>query len=393
MKSAQRQPSYLKHTGPDGKARARCRINGRDYYLGDYDSLESYSSYEKLIAKWKAGALQTAPKAVRQSPTVNDAAAIFLGYAATRWKDKGEFGHYKTAVKALVALWGTLDVDELTPKKLRDCVKWWASKGLVRRACNRHLRRLKFVFRWLESEEHIPGGIYHRLLTATGLSRGEEGVIEHGEVLPVPEEHLAATLPHLGRVVRAMVELQLVTGMRPGELVQLRPVDIVCGGKVELRPGKGHWLELGGVWMYRPVRHKTLNRGQLRLILIGPKGQAILAPFLVDRPVDMPCFSPKEAAVDWLVDNGRKVRWGKSRTPTDAYKPQSYGHAVAKACKRAGVPHWHPHAIRHNAASRLDAEFGTEMARILLGHSSTTTTDGYILRDLKKAVAAASEAG
>jgi integrase len=34
------------------------------------------------------------------------------------------------------------------------------------------------------------------------------------------------TLPYLSPTIRAMIELQLVTGMRPGELCQLRPMDV-----------------------------------------------------------------------------------------------------------------------------------------------------------------------
>ena len=35
------------------------------------------------------------------------------------------------------------------------------------------------------------------------------------------------------------------------------------------------------------------------------------------------------------------------RTLGDHYIVNAYGHAIADACKKAGVPHWHPHQLRH----------------------------------------------
>ena len=46
-----RKPSYLLHK-PTGQARV-C-IDGKDHYLGDYDSPESRERYDALIAEWYA---------------------------------------------------------------------------------------------------------------------------------------------------------------------------------------------------------------------------------------------------------------------------------------------------------------------------------------------------
>lgn len=53
----------------------------------------------------------------------------------------------------------------------------------------------------------------------------------------------------------------------------------------------------------------------------------------------------------------------------------SYGHAIAKACQRAGVPRWYPHQLRHNAATWLRKEFGLEVARVVLGHRTAAVTE------------------
>jgi site-specific recombinase XerD len=47
--------------------------------------------------------------------------------------------------------------------------------------------------------------------------------------------------------------------------------------------------------------------------------------------------------------------------------------------------HWFPYQLRHNAATYLREQYGLEMARIILGHSSAVTTEIYAEVDYKKA--------
>ncbi|NOG55160.1 MAG: site-specific integrase [Planctomycetes bacterium] len=42
---------------------------------------------------------------------------------------------------------------------------------------------------------------------------------------------------------------------------------------------------------------------------------------------------------------------------------------------------WHPHQLRHLAATRLAKEFGGETSRIVLGHTSGAITESYIDRN------------
>lgn len=46
---------------------------------------------------------------------------------------------------------------------------------------------------------------------------------------------------------------------------------------------------------------------------------------------------------------------------------------------------WHPHQLRHAAATRLRREFGIEAARVILGHSSPAMTDLYAEIDASRA--------
>ena len=76
--------------------------------------------------------------------------------------------------------------------------------------------------------------------------------------------------------------VQLVTGMRPGEVVLMRACDIDMSGKT---------------WEYRPESHKTEHHGIERVIFLGPRAQTIARPFL-KRDLQAHLFSPKDALAD-----------------------------------------------------------------------------------------------
>jgi integrase len=161
----------------------------------------------------------------------------------------------------------------------------------------------------------------------------------------------------------------------------------------------------GSVWEYIPNRHKTAHHGKQRRIFIGPRAQQILRPWR--RPnLSEYLFQPREAEAERLAERKRnrvtpptpsqRARTRKAdpkKTPGVRYGSRTYGHVITKACKLAGVPHWHPHQLRHNAATRLRAEFGIDTARAILGHSSPATTETYAEIDRTKAAEAMSRVG
>jgi integrase len=46
---------------------------------------------------------------------------------------------------------------------------------------------------------------------------------------------------------------------------------------------------------------------------------------------------------------------------------------------------WHPHQLRHNAATELRKEFGLEAAQVVLGHRSLRVTEIYGEKNLEAA--------
>jgi integrase len=246
-------------------------------------------------------------------------------------------------------------------------------------------------------------------------------------------------------MVAAMIQLQLLAGMRPGEVVILRAIDLDMTGKV---------------WLYRPGSdqgqegtHKTAYRGHQRIVPIGPRGQEIIRRFL-QPDLYAYLFSPRQAVEELRVNQrqarktpvqpsqvNRRKRKPK-RFPGNRYTVGSYAVAIGRGClkatqqgvfqllndlrsagrhlslpdvltwetfkrpsqlteerietlvktnglekeiQRLTVPHWHPHQLRHTKATEIRREYGIDSARAVLGHRSPVVTEVYAELDTGKA--------
>jgi integrase len=83
----------------------------------------------------------------------------------------------------------------------------------------------------------------------------------------------------------------------------------------------------------------------------------------------------------YSTKHGRQAGKYKSRpkkSPLRPYAASTMWVAIDAACEKLGIPHWHPHQLRHLAATRLAAKYGVEVTQILLGHADAKTTLKYI---------------
>lgn len=410
-------PSYCLHRA---SGRAYCRIGRQPVYLGKHGSPESHAEYERVLAEWRAGHAPTGP-----CRTVEELVNRFRVYADRHYRHadgtpKSELENYRKALRPVLRLYGHTSVRDFGPRALKAIQRalmdgsWMGeaerkaarkpgwSRGWINRTCN----RIKTFVAWCESEELLPAGTAGAFRTVHPLPPDSPGVRDMPDVPPVPERDLALTIAELIPVPRAIVETLLLTGARPGELLQLRPCDINRTGRVEV--ARNYFVTLGsGLWAYQPAKHKTAYRGHRRVILFGPKAQAILAPYLLGRDAGAFLFSPAES-VERSRDARRKrpIRGRKpapKRKPGVRYDTTALGHAIAKAVARAdrkdreaggpGVTPWHTYQLRHNAATRLVEQFGWEVARAVLGHRTLQMTATYAIENLHKVAEAMNKTG
>jgi integrase len=359
------------------------RINGRDHYLGRYNSPESHAEYRRLVGEYFATGMTPQP-AVTQDEAgalINDLMIGYIrhvdAYYVKNGKPTSEVRLIRDALRVLRHLYGHTPARDFGPLALKTVRKAYIDAGLCLNEVNRRTRLVVRFFRWATENELVPPSVHHGLKTVAGLRKGRTDIRETEPVKAVPEDHVDAVLPHLGRRVAAMIQLQRLTGMRPGEVTIMRTCDLERSG---------------AVWIFTPENHKNEHRGKRRQIALGPKAQAILKPWLKADPYSY-LFSPREEMAEIWVERRRKrktpvqpsqrARANKKpkRTPGIRWTKDSYGLAIRRACVKAGIPHWHPNQLRHLAATRINRECGLDEARVVLGHTKADTTTIYIERD------------
>ncbi len=387
---SQRLPKFRIHKFTQ---QAYVELSGRRFYLGLHHTPEARQRYNALVADWLANGrqLRVAPQAV----TVKELIARYWLFAEKYYRDPDgtvsrELDNIRDAMRPVRELYGETLAKDFGPRALR-AVREKMIGTLCRRNINCRIGRIKRVFRWAASEELISGEAYHALLSVDGLRRGRSEARESEPVRPVADEDIQAIRPFVSCQIWAMIELQRLTGARSGEIVILRPVDVDMSGKI---------------WVYTPARHKTAHHGYERRIYLGPRAQEVLRPFL-QRRVDAHCFSPAEVDAERRAalhakrmtpagqgnEPGTNRKANPERKPGEVYTVSAYRTAIARACRRAGIAEWHPHQLRHAAATSLRRDFGLETARVILGHRSAAVTTMYAEADQQKAVEAMSRVG
>jgi integrase len=384
-------PSY-RHHRPSGQAVVT--LNGKDHYLGPHDSAASRTEYDRLIGEWLANG-RTLPEEDEQADLrICELVIAYLEFAKTYYAVDGEPGKefvcMRHASKPLVELYSKTPAREFGPLALKAVRQRWIDRDICRTHINQRVNRIRRIFKWGVENELIPATTLHGLQAVAPLKRGRTPARESEPVKPVPDEHVDAILSAVSPQVAAMIELQRLTGMRPGEVVLIRPCDVERNGKI---------------WVFKPPTHKTAHHGHNRQIFIGPKAQEILAPWML-RDASAYCFSPLEA--EEHRNRKRKAARKTPMTPSqckrcpkakpkrakrERYDVDSYRRAIYYGIKKSGCPKWHPHQLRHNCATRMRREFGLDVAQIILGHRSASITEVYAEVDKAKAVEVVEKVG
>lgn len=394
-------PKLCRHKPSD---RAYSKWRGKRYYFGKWGSPEAQQAYEEFITDLK----RLHDDSGKWTTSVARLAVEFLKHSETFYRRADgslttEHGLFQQVLRILVRRFGNEPASAFGPKKLK-VIQDELAERYVRTVANRHLGRIKLVFGWGVANELVPAEVADALKYVQGLKAGRSRARESDPVEPVPVEVINQTLPHLPPILREAVKLQLKTGARPGEIINLRMCEIDRSGEI---------------WMYRPSEHKNAFRGKKRVIPIGPVGQAILSRASVGKDDSEFVFAPE-------------TRDGKQQDAGKPYTMAAYRRAITRACEQAfempaeltnrainravkGLDEpqrskqkaklqeqaaawrdrhtWTPNQLRHTAATEIAKQKGLDAARTVLGHSEKSTTEIYAERDWSIAAAIAAEMG
>ena len=398
-----------------GSGHARVRINGTEHWLGRFGSPEAQAAYDRLLAEYLANGRQVAPrpKAERQETpppipqpeavpanpppdiapvsaemTVAEVCVLFMEHAKTYYKlsDGRLSSSYDGMLQAVNALrpFGKLPAAAFGPRSLRQIMERLvdgptkSGKPRPRRSVNRILKRIRGLFKWAASMEIVPPSSWHGLLTVEPLRKGRTTAPELPPVRAVPDEIMEATLPHLPPLVADLVKFIRYAGCRPGEACGIRPCDIE---------------QTGPVWTWTLASHKTAWRDHERVVMLGPKAQAVIQPYL-DRIAKTPetyCFSPRDSEEQrneqrrqerqsqmTPSQKARKKSASPKRPPRDRYEDAALNRCIRRACEKAGIPRWTPLQLRHAAGTEARSMGGgLDAAQVRLGHKNASITQVY----------------
>jgi len=428
MSSTYHVPSYRLHKG---SGQAVVTLGGREVYLGRHGTPASRRAYKRLLAEFMTAGGRP-PPAPRTGPARDLAVTEIVlpywrwakGYYVKDGRPTHQLGNVRAALRFLRDLYGDQPAVAFGPlalKAVRQAMLETRTPrtpdGLSRGTINRYVNLVRHCFKWAAGEGLVPADVWHGLQVVDGLRRGRTEARETQPVRPVAEAWVRKTLPYLPRSVAAMVEVQLLTGMRSGEVVIMRGRDLEMA-----RP----------VWQYRPASHKTAHYGHERVIDLGPRAQAVVGPWLkADLGAYLFVPSETEAARNAARREARRTpstpsararrrraegrRRRRRRPPGERYTSDSYRRAITRGIRQANariaadlsrqgitdaeqvapalVPHWHPHQLRHTFGTVVRREYGLEVARVMLGHRSVGVAEVYCERDLAVSARVAAEVG
>jgi integrase len=406
-------PKYARHSS----GQARVRIDGRVFYLGPYGSRESRESYARIVAQYLEENLASGVGCPLLS--VGKLVLAYLEHCRKHYRKRGEetteVNCIRLALRPLCRLYANEMARDFTPRKLKAVRQTMIDAGYVRTSINRHVGRIRRMFKWAVGEELVPAVVLVGLQSVKDLQHGRSDAVEAEPVRPVPQDRIDLIRRHVTRPIWGMIQLQLTTGMRPGEVLRIRGCDLNTSGRI---------------WEYAPETHKTEHHGKQRIIFIGPRGQEVLREFL--KPdLQAYLFSPADGREDFVR---KQYRDGATvRALSRHYTIHSYSVAIRRACEIAfEMPGhlrnvrkfvasltdlsdstreverkklnreaaewrrkhcWSPNQLRHNFATTARREFGIEATRTVLGHSSAVTTEIYAEKDMEAARAVIAKIG
>lgn len=363
-------------------------VNRRRVWLGA-DRVDA----ERQRLAMASGECQVTPGS---SMLVAEAFEIYHCWAKKHYADPRARNRIKAAVWWAIDVCGAMPADQFRAKALREVRGRMLGLGkLCRRYVNHMVTALKTGVGWLVAEEILPADALASVRSVRALEPGSAP--DRPRIQPADDAQVARTLPLLHRTIAAMVRIQQLTGMRPGEVCRMRRCDVSTSAthKLECAGRQVSAVDVGGVlvWMYAPQRHKNSHRGLPRAVAIGPEAQKVLAPFLMATDADDYIFRPADAV--------RGLRGAKCLCPGQCYSVDAYNRAIRRAIERHNrkpkaelIEIWNARQLRKSAAEAADEAMGAGASGDMLGHGpSRRALDAYCRQAVQRTAAVAAKVG
>ena len=238
------------------------RLNGRDICLGLYGTSPSQQKYDRVVAEWLANGRVLPPRPSASAPTNGLAMCeLMLAYLehAKRYYMKngtstGEYKNVGDALRPVAAMFDKTSVAAFGPQSLKAVRDSMIRSNLARTVINCRINRIRRMFNWGGENQLGEPAVLQALQAVSPQKRGRCDTKETAPVEAVPDERVDVVLLFAARQVAAMIQVQRLTGMQPGEVLAMRPCEIDRSGDT---------------WCYSPSSHKTEHHGKARVVFLG----------------------------------------------------------------------------------------------------------------------------
>jgi integrase len=302
---------------------------------GKYNSAESWAEFNRLCAIVAATGSLPHVKSDVKTLTIKDLGKRYLKAMTVKFgKESKEPQYLSYAVRDCIKLFGSSPADAFSPPELKAVRASILKSGCVRRTANKRTQQIIRMFRWAVEEGLTPADQWQRLLAVEPIGKGHYGAVDNPKVQPVSTNDMNKALEFVSDEARDALKILAITGMRTGELLRMRPQDCDMSGR--------HWI-------YKTEIHKTGRKTGATSIVIPEPATLILSGRM-----------PRDFTKPWFRHG---LSWLRL--------------AVCRACVKAGIPHWHPHQLRHQMATRVAESLTRGDAQKLLRHHDPKMTDHY----------------
>src|SRR5262249_6575958 len=149
-------PKY-RHHRPSGQAAVV--LQNKMHYLGPYGSQKSRAAYDRLIAEWLAKGRAPNSQPEPTQITVGELILAYWGFARQHYVKNNaptaEQDCIHSAIRHLRRLYGNMPAIKFGPLALKAVRQKMIDAKLSRGTINKHIGRIRRMFRWATAEEKI----------------------------------------------------------------------------------------------------------------------------------------------------------------------------------------------------------------------------------------------
>lgn len=236
------------------------KVKHPDVYFGEYGTEESLAAYQKWCAE------NVGHDEFTDTVLMSEALEKYLLEIQGAFKES--YCEPRRLAMQLLTPWSQIAVKDFKKSYMTE-IRDNLSKQ--RRALSTQNRKIKYIrqfFRFCSEKDYCTGAKVVDIESVRLIIKGENKIKPRKQRKAVNLEHVKATTEHLSPTLRTMVMLQMFTGMRSGNLVDLemRLIDTS-----------------DDIWIYTPEHHKADDKFELRISIIKP-AQKIIQDYIDQKP-------------------------------------------------------------------------------------------------------------